>query len=203
MGATDAAENRKGSLREGMGVPRCCPQAPRPQRAARGPCKPRRPGQALLSPASLAAGITRYQRDCLCRCASRKVQSGLLARGTAVWAAPRGPEPQQSVAGWRPDLRRRRGGGGPGAALGHLPSPNMSPSGPTRPAALPSSPGAVSLRSTLPAEPGIQPGSRARAQGLRGLQAPRTAALNCRPPPSCWQLEGQPPTKPDGPQHKG
>lgn len=203
MGATDAAENRKGSLREGMGVPRCCPRAPRPQRAARGPCKPRRPGQALLSPASLAAGITGYQRDCLCRCASRKVQSGLLARGTAVWAAPRGPEPQQSVAGWRPDLRRRRGGGGPGAALGHLPSPHMSPSGPTRPAALPSSPGAVSFPSTLPAEPGIQPGSRARAQGLRGPQAPRTAALDCRPPPRCWQLEGQPPTKPDGPQHKG
>ena len=157
--------------------------APRPQRAARGPCKPRRPRQALLSPVSLAAGITGYQRDCLCRCASRKVQSGLLARGTAVWAAPRGPEPQQSVAGSRPELRRRRGGGGPGAALGHLPSPNMSPSSPTRPAALPSSPGAVSLRSTPPAEPGIQPGSRARAQGLRGPQAPRTAALDCRPPP--------------------
>lgn len=68
LGAIEAAGNRKTSLMEGTGVPECCPEAPRPQRAAQGLCKPQDLRQALLSPSSLAAGVSGYQRDQCSRC---------------------------------------------------------------------------------------------------------------------------------------
>lgn len=120
---------------------------------------------------SLAAGIAGHQRDRSARRSSSRVQSGFPARGTAVRAAPQGPEPRGVGRSEHQSADAEEGKDDPRVCFQATPHRNMSPPSPARPPTPSSSPRALSIGITLPAEPGLQPGSR--------VWAPWTAVPDC------------------------